>query len=144
WTRRWPATSSSSRPAAWWRSSWRWDRRWCRTSATASSIRDCGSVEGGANLAITVDSLPKPTPFYIRFFKAVALLRESWVGMIGAALIGFWVVLALLCDLLLAAGLLFPPNAGFAGYANALPGTPLILAEGSRVRISDTVERSAE
>ena len=47
----------------------------------------------------------------------VLLLRESWVGMIGAALIVFWVVLAFAAPLISP----YPPNATMVPYA--VPGT---------------------
>ncbi len=43
----------------------------------------------------------------LRLVQAVALLRESPMGMIGAALVGFWVILALGAPVLAP----FPPNA---------------------------------
>lgn len=36
----------------------------------------------------------------LRWFKAFGLLRESVVGMVGAGIIGFWVILALLAPLI--------------------------------------------
>ncbi len=45
-----------------------------------------------------------PAPSYrsaiMRALKSFALLRESWVGMIGASIIAFWVLVALLAPLL--------------------------------------------
>ena len=49
----------------------------------------------------------------LRFFKAVALLREGKVGLAGLILVLFWVVMAILADLFLALGLVFPPNSIF-------------------------------
>jgi len=53
----------------------------------------------------------------LRFFKAVALLRESVVGMIGLGLIVFWVLMAIFADVLSP----FPPNATI--FPLAAPGT---------------------
>ncbi len=94
-------------------------------------------------MAVTADTLPKPAPFYQRMFRAVLLLRESWIGMIGAALVAFWVLMAVVCDLLLATGVLFHPNTGFAGYVAVPPGTTLVMAGDEPVRVSDFVERDA-
>jgi len=53
----------------------------------------------------------------LRFFKAIALLRESVVGMIGLGLIVFWVLMAIFADVLSP----FPPNATILPLA--APGT---------------------
>ncbi len=45
-------------------------------------------------------SPPKPDSGLVRVFKATLLLRESWVGMIGAGLVLFWVVVALLAPVI--------------------------------------------
>ncbi len=45
-------------------------------------------------------SPPRPDSGLVRFFKATLLLRESWVGMIGAGLVLFWVVVALLAPVI--------------------------------------------
>ncbi len=39
-------------------------------------------------------------PALVRFLRVIALLRESWVGMIGAAIVAFWIVVALLADVI--------------------------------------------
>jgi peptide/nickel transport system permease protein len=52
-------------------------------------------------------ALPKPPSLLSRFLSAVALLRESLVGMIGAAIILFWVLVAVFAPLLAP----FDPNA---------------------------------
>ncbi|MEX0759158.1 MAG: ABC transporter permease subunit [Tistlia sp.] len=94
-------------------------------------------------MAVAADTLPKGPPFYLRFFRSVALLRESWIGMVGAALVGFWVLMAIFCELFLMAGLVFHPNSGFPGYSNAPPGTPVILEGSSGVRVTAASERPA-
>ena len=53
----------------------------------------------------------------VRAVKSFALLRESWVGMVGAALVGFWIFVALLAPLLSP----FDPLATILPYA--APGT---------------------
>jgi peptide/nickel transport system permease protein len=53
--------------------------------------------------------------------RAIGLLRESIVGMIGAGLVGFWVMVALLVPLLSP----FPPNQQLAPMLFAKPGTEI-------------------
>src|SRR3546814_13920553 len=52
----------------------------------------------------------------LRFAKGLALIRESWVGMIGLGIILFWSLTAIFADVLAP----FPPNA--TGIPMALPG----------------------
>ncbi|MFQ5773592.1 MAG: ABC transporter permease [Kiloniellaceae bacterium] len=61
--------------------------------------------------------LPRREPAILRALKSLALMRESVVGMIGLGLILFWVLLALLADVLAP----FPPNATI--FPLAMPGT---------------------
>ena len=63
-----------------------------------------------------------------QFLEGVLLLRESKVGMFGAGLVLFWIVVALISDFLLQLGLLFPPNEPLV--PNLLPGSTYILAAG--------------
>jgi len=46
--------------------------------------------------------IPAPTigGALLRALKSFALLRESWVGMIGAGIVGFWVLVAILAPLI--------------------------------------------
>ena len=44
---------------------------------------------------ITPQALPKRDPFVLRFLKGLALIRESGVGMVGAAIVLFWVLVAI-------------------------------------------------
>lgn len=44
--------------------------------------------------------MPKRASGFIRFLKAVALLRESYIGMFGAFLVLFWILMALGADLM--------------------------------------------
>ena len=57
----------------------------------------------------TAISVPAPTfgAAVMRAIKSFGLLRESWVGMIGAGLVLFWVMVALLAPLISP----FDPNA---------------------------------
>jgi len=50
----------------------------------------------------------------MRMLKSFALLRESWVGMIGAAIIIFWVLIALFAPLISP----FDPNAHLKPFAH--------------------------
>ncbi len=63
---------------------------------------------------ITADSYGSA---FMRGLKSFALLRESWVGMIGAAIILFWILVALLAPWLAP----FEPNASIQPFAR--PGT---------------------
>lgn len=54
---------------------------------------------------------------FMRTFKAVALLRESWVGIIGASIIAFWIIAALFAPLIAP----FDPLATLQPFAK--PGT---------------------
>ncbi len=67
----------------------------------------------------TAISVPAPTfgAAVMRAIKSFGLLRESWVGMIGAGLVLFWVMVALLAPLISP----FDPNAHLQPFAK--PGT---------------------
>jgi ABC-type dipeptide/oligopeptide/nickel transport system permease subunit len=74
-----------------------------------------------------------PAPDYpsalVRALRSFALLRESWVGMIGTALILFWVLVALFAPLLAP----FDPNATLVPFQRpftAFPGSAT-LPEGT-------------
>lgn len=68
------------------------------------------------------------TAALLRALKSFGLLRESWIGMIGAALVLFWVLVAIFAPLLapfdpLATLQPFaPPGTEFAGNASTPPG----------------------
>ena len=68
---------------------------------------------------VTAISVPAPTfgAAVMRAIKSFGLLRESWVGMIGAGLVLFWVIVALLAPLISP----FDPNAHLKTFAT--PGT---------------------
>ncbi|RMD61763.1 MAG: ABC transporter permease [Alphaproteobacteria bacterium] len=61
--------------------------------------------------------VPAREPTLLRLLKGILLLRESTVGMIGAGLVLFWVLMAIFADLIAP----FPPNATI--YPLAMPGT---------------------
>ena len=57
--------------------------------------------------------MPPRSSSILRFLKGVALLRESVVGMIGASIVLFWILVALSADLIAP----FPPNANLVVLA---------------------------
>jgi len=61
--------------------------------------------------------VPRRDPVILRALKSMALMRESVVGMIGFALVLFWVLAAIFADLIAP----FPPNATMISFA--APGT---------------------
>ena len=61
--------------------------------------------------------VPRREPVILRALKGMALMRESVVGMIGFALVLFWVLVAILADFIAP----FPPNATMISFA--APGT---------------------
>jgi peptide/nickel transport system permease protein len=64
----------------------------------------------------------------MRAVKSFGLLRESWVGMIGTAIIVFWIVLALLAPLIAP----FEPNATLVGYQKPFWWPGFQVAEGAQ------------
>jgi peptide/nickel transport system permease protein len=79
----------------------------------------------------TITAMPKKELGIVRTLKAIALLRESPVGVVGAAIVGFWILMALLADLLLWMNIIFPPNEPLMPLAG--PFTSFIVDAGSRV-----------
>ncbi|GAB4370421.1 MAG: ABC transporter permease [Kiloniellaceae bacterium] len=63
-------------------------------------------------------SVPRRESSVLRFAKGLALIRESWVGMVGLAIVLFWVLVAIFAPLLAP----FPPNA--TGAPLTVPGGP--------------------
>ncbi len=57
-------------------------------------------TDAADNTAAAADSDPRNAPAIARLAGSMALLRESPVGMVGAALILFWVVMAVIAPLL--------------------------------------------
>ena len=66
-----------------------------------------------------------------RIFRGISALRESPVGMVGAAIVVFWVLVALSASFLLQLGLIFPPNATLAPLMG--PGSEYIVSAGRNV-----------
>ena len=75
-----------------------------------------------AELAQTIAPAPTLGAAFGRAIRSFALLRESWVGMIGTGIIVFWVLLAIIAPLISP----FEPNANLQTFAK--PGTA--FAEG--------------
>ena len=75
----------------------------------------------------TTATMPAPTfgQALMRAIRSFALLRESWVGMIGTALVLFWIMVALLAPLLAP----FDPNATIIPFQK--PGAAFPLPDGS-------------
>lgn len=71
--------------------------------------------------------IPRRQFFLLRWLKSFLLLRESGVGMVGAALVIFWVLVAILAPLIAP----FDPNATLSPIA--LPGTEYIVQAGMLV-----------
>ncbi|NIA67199.1 ABC transporter permease [Pelagibius litoralis] len=61
-------------------------------------------------------SVPHRESALLRLVKGAALIRESWVGMVGLAIIVFWALVALFADVVAP----FPPNA--TGIPMLAPG----------------------
>ena len=52
------------------------------------------------DVTTTAAAIPKRASRLSRLVRAIGLLRESYIGMFGAFLVVFWIVLALTADLL--------------------------------------------
>jgi len=78
----------------------------------------------------TTSELPAPTvgAALMRAVKSFGLLRESWVGMIGAGLIVFWILVALLAPLIAP----FEPNASLVGYQKPFWWPGFQVADGAQ------------
>lgn len=81
-----------------------------------------------ATPGVAESATPKAPSKFMRLLGSLALIRESWVGMVGALIVLFWVLVALFAPLLapfdpLATLQPFaPPGAEFAGNGNAAAG----------------------
>ena len=73
----------------------------------------------------TTLELPTRESSIVRGLRAIGLLRESVVGMVGAGIIVFWLLVAILADLIAP----FPPNATLFPLAG--PGTTWIVEQGT-------------
>lgn len=60
--------------------------------------------------------IPRPPSGFVRTMRSIALLRESWVGMLGAAIVIFFVLISVLAPLLAP----YDPNAPLLPFA--MPG----------------------
>ena len=77
----------------------------------------------------SVATMPAPTmgAALVRAIRSFALLRESWVGMIGAGLVLFWIAIALLAPLIAP----FDPNATLMPFQKPgalFPGNDTVAA----------------
>jgi peptide/nickel transport system permease protein len=70
--------------------------------------------------------VPRRQSSLVSMVKAISLIRESVVGMIGLGIIVFWVAMALLADVLAP----FPPNATLSPLT--FPGSDFILRAGEQ------------
>ena len=72
---------------------------------------------------MTASTATMPAPTYaaalMRAIRSFALLRESWVGMVGCAMVVFWVLMAIFAPLLSPCD----PNATMVPFAK--PGAPI-------------------
>ena len=80
-------------------------------------------------------SVPQRESVLLRLVKGAALIRESWVGMIGFGIIFFWLAMALFADFLAP----FPPNA--TGAPMTLPGGPSLDGSGIHLLGTDQLGR---
>ena len=78
---------------------------------------------------MTTSTTQMPTAGYLaalwRGLKSFALLRESWIGMVGTALILFWVLVAIFAPLLAP----FDPNSSIQPFAK--PGAAALNGSGT-------------
>src|SRR4051794_20756605 len=68
--------------------------------ATRCSIRASASREEDSVTDIAISATPKRPNLVKRLSRSIALLRESRVGMLGAFLVAFWILMALIADIL--------------------------------------------
>ncbi len=78
-----------------------------------------------ANATATTALAPSFLQSIGRLLKSFGLLRESWVGMVGAGIVIFWVLVAIFAPLLAP----FEPNATLQPFAT--PGTAYEAGEGT-------------
>lgn len=77
-----------------------------------------------ANATATTATVPRAAWVITRMLRSFGLLRESWVGMVGAGLVIFWILVAIFAPLLAP----FEPNATLQPFAT--PGTAYEGGEG--------------
>lgn len=80
-------------------------------------------------------SVPRRQPPLLNLIKGLALIRESWIGMIGLSIIVFWSLVAIFADVVSP----FPPNA--PGAPMALPGAASIDGTGIHLLGTDHLGR---
>ena len=61
----------------------------------------------------STEQIPTPPPAIIRWLRSFALLRESWVGMLGGAIVALFVLMAILAPLIAP----FDPNQPILPFA---------------------------
>jgi ABC-type dipeptide/oligopeptide/nickel transport system permease subunit len=88
-------------------------------------------------MAVITAPAPSQGVRFPQFLEGILLLRESKIGMFGAGLVLFWVVVALISGTLIEFGILFPPNEPLV--PNLLPGSNYLLAAG-KLMIETPVE----
>ncbi len=80
-------------------------------------------------------SVPRRESPLLHFIKGLALIRESWIGMIGLGIIVFWALVAIFADVLAP----FPPNQ--PGLPLAPPGATAIDGAGVYLLGTDQLGR---
>lgn len=70
-------------------------------------------------MAVETQDVPRRESALLRGLKGIALIRESLVGVIGLSIIVFWVLVALLADVIAP----FPPNQNYTPLATPLTPT---------------------
>ena len=75
----------------------------------------------------TAAELPRRELFIVRWAKAIGLLRESVVGVVGAGIIAFWVLVAIFAGVLAP----YPPNATLQPLAGI--GATYVASPGSQL-----------
>ena len=84
------------------------------------------------------DIVPQRQSRLVGLLRSVALLRESTVGMVGAAIVAFWVVMAVLAPVIAP----FPPNQQITAMTFAEPGRAVPPGTTIETRASGAVEVS--